>query len=322
MEKHQQSEFVNVERIEFIVTYRCNSHCRHCAIGSYKRRAKPFAIDDKLALNIVSGITAEYTPNSIMTFGGEPLLFHNTVCAIHGAAKLHGIVSREIITNAGWPRSEAEFREVAFRLAESGVTKIAISVDSFHQQYIPLDVVQRNVKSLKDAGIPELGWNPCWVVSREHDNPLNRRTREILSQLEHLDVPESFGNNVQPSGNALIHLREYMPSKVSDPAGSCEDVPYAQRLDKISNISVEPDGSITVCKDLVVGNARTREINKILRSYNPYTIPEIAAILRGGMSQLIELARTQRVQPDPDGYYSVCDMCISLRRKMAKASSM
>lgn len=322
MEKHQQSEYVNVERIEFIVTYRCNSHCRHCAIGSYKRRAEPIAIDDKLALNIVSGITGEYTPNSIMTFGGEPLLFHNTVCAIHGAAKLHGIVSREIITNAGWPRSEAEFREVAFRLAESGVTKIAISVDSFHQQYIPLDVVERNVKSLKDAGIPELGWNPCWVVSREHDNPLNRRTREILGQLEHLDVPESFGNNVQPSGNALIYLREYMPSKVSDPAGSCEDVPYAQRLDKVSNISVEPDGTITVCKDLVVGNAKTREINKILRSYNPYAIPEIAAILRGGMSQLIELAQTQGVEPDPDGYYSICDMCISLRRNMAKASSM
>lgn len=257
-----------------------------------------------------------------MTFGGEPLLFPDTVCAIHEAARANGIGRREIITNAGWPRSEAEFRTVAFKLADSGITDIAISVGCFHQEHIPLTVVERNVKSLKDAGIPELGWNPCWVVSREHDNPLNRRTREILGQLEHLDVPESFGNNVQPSGNALIYLWEYMPSKVSGPAGSCEDVPYAQRLDKVSNISVEPDGSITVCKDLVVGNARTREINKILRSYNPYTIPEIAAILRGGMSQLIELVRTQGVEPDPDGYYSVCDMCISLRRNMAKASSM
>lgn len=320
MEKHQQSEYVNIKRIEFIVTYRCNSHCRHCTLGSSKRRMEPFAIDDKLSLNVINGITREYTPSSIMTFGGEPLLFHNTVCSIHGAAKLHGIESREIITNVGWPRSVAEFRGVAFQLAESGVTTMAISVDSFHQQFIPLEIVERNVKALKDAGIPRLGWNPCWVVSREHDNPWNRCTKEILDQLEHLDVPELFGNNVQPSGNALVHLREYMPTKVPDPTGSCKDVPYANRLDNITNISIEPDGSVAVCKELIIGNIRTREINEIMEGYNPYMIPETAAILRGGMNQLTELARIQGIEPDPDGYYSICDMCISLRRNMAKAS--
>jgi len=226
---------------------------------------KPHAIDDELAGNIIDGITRDYTPNSIMTFGGEPLLFLNTVCVIHKAAKSHGISSREIITNAGWPRSATEFQDVAFRLAESGVTTIAISVDSFHQQYILLEVIERNVKSLKSAGIPKLGWNPCWVISREDDNPWNRHSREILHRLHYLEVPESFGNTVQLAGNALIHLRDYMPAKVSDPAGSCEDVPYGNRLDNITSISIEPDGSIAVCKELIIGNAKAREITASCR---------------------------------------------------------
>lgn len=198
------NRFLTVDRIEFVVTYRCNSHCRHCQVGQNKRASRPTAIDEGLAVQIIRDVTSAYSPRSIMTFGGEPLLFPDVVCAIHTAARANGIGERQVITNAGWPRSEAEFREVAFRLADSGVNDVCISVDCFHQEYIPLSVVERNVQSLVDAGIGRLEWNPCWVVSKGHDNPWNRRTQSVLQALAPLSVAESEGNIVQPEGNARI----------------------------------------------------------------------------------------------------------------------
>jgi len=73
-----------------------------------------------------------------MTFGGEPMLYPEAVYAIHQTAKDCGIGIREIITNAGWRTSGENSRLIASKLSESGVTNMCISVDAFHQEYIPL----------------------------------------------------------------------------------------------------------------------------------------------------------------------------------------
>jgi hypothetical protein len=313
------SKYINVERIEFVITFRCNSHCKHCSVDRGKRGLKPAAINSELATQIVKKVAREYSPTSVMTFGGEPLLFPEVVCAIHEAAKTSGISRREIITNAGWPRSETGFRAVALKLAESGVTDVAVSVDGFHQEHIPIDVVEHNVRALVDAGI-SVGWNPCWVISKDHRNPWNERTKSVLRDLGHLPVTESYGNTVYPAGNALKWLLDFMPSKTAMPIGSCEDVPYAGRLDQVTSISVEPDLSISVCKQFAIGNAGESDVLDILQSYNPYEIHEMKAILHGGTTDLREFAYRKGIALDPSGYYSICDMCIDLRRKLAKLS--
>jgi hypothetical protein len=254
-----------------------------------------------------------------MTFGGEPLLYPDVVCAIHKVATDCGIGRREIITNAGWPHSEQKFKVIAKKLAESGVNNIAVSVDAFHQEYIPIDVVGRNARALVDSGI-SVGWNPCWVVSREHKNPWNERTKAILSALENITGivrdKEDEGNNVQPAGRALKWLREYFPPKTKTPQGKCEDVPYAGRLDRINCISFEPDAEIKVCNEYSIGNASLRNVVDMLQDYDPYKDPEAEAILTGGTAQLLAYAWKKGVFPEPDGYYTICDMCVDLRHKL------
>jgi len=313
------SKFLTVDRIEFVVTYRCNSRCKHCQIESNQRSFHPKAIDKELAAQIVRDVAAAYSPRSIMTFGGEPLLFPDVVCAIHATAKAHGIDKRQVITNAGWPRSKEDFRAVAFKLAESGITEIDISVDYFHQEYIPLSTVEQNVRSLVEAGIGRLRWNPCWVVSKEHDNKWNRRTKSVLQALAHLPADESEGNIVQPVGNAITWLRDYLPPKTPLPEGSCGDMPYTGRLDQVSSISVGPDGSIAVCDEFFVGNAAQRSVIELLQRYDPYQILEMKALLDGGVARLADLAHDRGVDLDPNGYFSVCDMCRSIRRKWKRA---
>ena len=290
--------FQDMHRLEFSVTYRCNSHCKHCQVGQDKRASHPAAIGGELAARIVHR------------------LYPDAVCAIHTAAAQEEIPHRSIITNAGMPRSETTFRDVARRLAESGVNSVYVSVDAFHQEHIPVEVVAGNVRALADAGIDELVWNPCWVVSRGHDNPWNRRTQDILAALACLPVREDAGNTVQPKGHALEWLVDYLPPKIPLPTGTCGDMPYTGPLDAIESISIEPDGGVAVCEDLIIGNAAQQDIIEILNGYDPHRIPETRAILQSGMAGLVALARAQGIDPDPKGYYSICDMCTSLRQRM------
>jgi hypothetical protein len=307
---------LNIERIEFIVTYRCISHCKHCCVTEDQRSSAPKALEAETAVDLIRQITHEYSPQSIMTFGGEPLLFPDTVCTIHAAARESGIKRREIITSGGWPREESEFRRVALRLAGSGVTHIALSVDVFHQEYVPLAILERNSKLLLDAGILHLSWNPCWVIAREHPNKWNQSTKSILKSLEYLRIPESEGNIVQPTGNATEWLRDFLPSKMAMPQGSCENVPYASRLNNIRGISLEPNGDIQICKEVIIGNTGQKDILEKLRNYDPYSVPPLNAILKGGVTRLAEFAQSKGITTDPEGYYSICDMCVSLRRKL------
>ena len=314
------SQYLTVERIEFAVTYRCNSRCDHCYVGREETRASPVAVDEHLAVDVVRRIAEAYHPSSVMTFGGEPLLYPGTVCAIHRAAMLGGIASREIITNAAHPRSAPRARELAYRLAESGVNDICISVDAFHQQHLSLHTVERNVGYYVDAGIPRLRWNPCWVVSADSQNAYNQRTVEILKALAHLPVETGRGNILEPNGNARKNLVSHLPPRTQIPAGSCKDVPYGTTLDSVDCITVEPDGEIKICPDWTIGSATREDVLRTLERYDPWHIPEGSAILDGGMRALAELCHRAGIEPDPEGYYSICDMCRSLRRALGSTS--
>ena len=316
------SEYVDIGRVEFAVTYRCNSRCRHCCVEMEKRRAEPAVIDRHLAVDIIHSVCEVYRPSSLMAFGGEPLVYPELVCALHRAAATTGIPRREIITNAGIPRSEGPARDVAFQLAESGVNYISISVDVFHQEHIPLTVVERNVRYYHEAGITDLAWNPCWVVSTQDDNEYNKRTNEVLSALRQLPVKTGSGNLLQPDGRARESLTSYLPARVPTPGGSCEDAPFGVKLDSIDCITVVPSGDIVICSEWSIGNAADEGIVEILERYNPRCIPEAAAILDGGIAALIELCRARGIEPESDGYYSICDMCTSLRLADTKKRSV
>lgn len=308
------NRYLTVRRIEFLVTYLCSGKCAHCYATKYTE-GLPKHVEKWLAVDIVGKVSKRYDIKSVMTFGGEPLLFPEIVCSIHKEAAKSGIASREVITNGYWSSNVKRIRRIAGNMAECGVSDIHVSVDAFHQEYIPLDIVRKTVESCLEAGIEDIAWNPCWVISEDNDNRYNRETRFILKELEDLPVRVSRGNILEPDGLALINLREFLPQKRRMPTGECGDMPYTEPLDSVSSISVEPDGKIAVCNEFHIGNAAETDILDILENYNPFGIPEMKAIIENGMRGLVDWAEKKGVRPNPTGYYSVCHMCIDLRRR-------
>jgi len=302
--------------VEFIVTNLCNGSCAHC-YATKQEEGYPKHIDASLAVEIIEKITSRFDVESVMTFGGEPMLFPEVVYAIHKTATSKGVSSRELITNGYWSNDKQSTRNKAEKLAESGVNQIHFSVDAFHQKHIPLDIVRSAITSCIEVGIEDLALNPCWLVSEKDDNQYNQRTKAILQEFPSLPVRISEGNLVEPSGEALKNLSEFLPSRLKLPLGRCGDFPYTEPLDQVTSFSVESDGKISICDELYIGDAFKADILNLIAEYDPFEMRETREIIENGLLGLLNYARSKGVEPDSNGYYSLCQMCFDLRRRLS-----
>ena len=242
-----------LKKIEFAVTYACTGSCIHCSEGNHLGREE--RIDAELAADAVRRIAAEYEIETVMVFGGEPLLHTGAVYSILNAAKELGIPRRQIITNGCFTASEDKMREVALRLRDCGVNDLLLSVDAFHQRTLPIDSVKRFAAEVKKCGIP-IRLQPAWLVGRDDDNPYNRKTRAVLESFDGFDIPIGAGNTVFPDGNAKIYLAEYFTDNIPEN-------PYTEDPCQIKCLSFSPDGGI------LDGNFYSRDIMEIIRDYKP-----------------------------------------------------
>ena len=244
----------NLNRIEFTVTMACTGRCRHCSEGDHDNCSEH--IDPEIAAEAVRKICGNYPIQSLMTFGGEPLLVPDVVCRIQRTAAELGIGLRQLITNGFFSKKRERIEEVAGAVAESGVNDLLLSADAFHQESIPLEPVLYFAECAVKCGI-SVRLSPAWLVSREDSNPYNVRTREIIREFEPLGLPPGSGSVVFPMGNALKYLREYFPQDVHAYS------PYDEDPEDLRSISFEANG------DVLNGNLYRTDILEILESYRP-----------------------------------------------------
>lgn len=302
------SPYLNLNRIEFVVTYHCTGRCAHCSLGD--RLNQPgdcHHIETVTAVDAIKRLAELFPISSVMTFGGEPLLYPDLVCAIHQTAQACGIKERQVITNGYLARTDERIRETAQALHDAGVNQVLLSVDAFHQQTIPLEPVSRFAGAVKQTGT-SIRLHPAWVVDREHQNPYNTKTEEILAELGPLGLPVSHGNNIFMAGNAAKNLAEYYPPPCLDLNQACGSMPYTAPLTDIPSLSIEPNGNVTVC-NFVIGNLYREDIGKIAARYDPYENAYMRALLTGGAPALLAEAEANGVPVDCSGCYSVCDVC-------------
>lgn len=244
----------NLNRIEFVVTMACTGQCKHCSEGEHT--ACTGSIDPDVAVRAIRQICEHYQIKSLMTFGGEPLLYPEVVCAIHRTAVERGIPQRDLITNGFFTKDASRIEEVVQALKASGVCRILLSVDAFHQETIPLEPVKYFAECVQKTDI-YIQLSPAWLVSEEDNNPYNVRTRELLKGFADLKIPIGDGNVIFPRGNALKYLGEYFDEHK-------EYInPYEDDTEDIRSICFEPNG------DVLDGNVYQKGILDILEEYQP-----------------------------------------------------
>jgi pyruvate-formate lyase-activating enzyme len=240
-----------LNKIEFVVSYACTGRCKHCSQGEHDSCGE--RIDAQISADAVHKIASEYDIKTVMVFGGEPLLYPDTVYAIMSAANEIDIPFRQVITNGYFSNNTDKIREVAERLAAYGVNDLLLSVDALHQETIPLYIVKQFAAEAKRCAIP-IRLQPAWLVSREDDNPYNRRTMEILGNFADLELPVGEGNIIFPEGNAPKYLAEYFTDTIPEN-------PYVEDPCDVHCASFSPNG------DVLGGNVYESSIAEIMKNY-------------------------------------------------------
>ncbi|MDF2540436.1 MAG: hypothetical protein K0S47_154 [Herbinix sp.] len=307
--------YINLKRVEYIITYLCSGRCKHCSVAEKVEAAPKEHITYQKIQGTLQQLSKKHQIESVMCFGGEPLLYADDVCGIFSEAYACGIPARQLITNGYFSKSKEKISEVAKALGEAHASKIMLSLDAFHEEMIPLELVHQFAEQLKKEEKSQVSLHPAWVVNREDDNPYNNRTKEILDEFADLEFPVSKGNNIFPAGNAVKYLSEYFPEQNVDLTSSCGRAPYTSPLDQIDTISILPNGDVGICH-FVIGNIYREDINTILDRYDPYQIPMMRILMEKGVLGLIEYAEERGVYADVSKHYSACSVCRELRVKL------
>lgn len=242
-----------LNKIEFVVTYACTGRCKHCSEGEHADGGE--YINPEVAAEAVRRVAAVYRLETVMAFGGEPLLYPEAVYAIMTAACEAGVPRRQVITNGFFTKDPARMREVACRLAACGVNDLLLSVDAFHQETIPLDTARAFALAAVNCGIP-VRLQPAWLTGPEADNPYDRETRKTLASFADTGIPVGAGNTVFPEGNAQKYLSDYFTDNTPKN-------PYTEDPCVVKCLSVSPDGT------LLGENIYTRDVMEILENYAP-----------------------------------------------------
>ncbi|MDR3313565.1 MAG: radical SAM protein [Oscillospiraceae bacterium] len=301
------NQYINLNRIEFSITDACSGRCKHCGDGG--RSAKGASVRMDAAVDAVRKLANRFPVESVMTFGGEPLLFADTVCAIHAAARDCGIPKRQLITNGYFSKDEKRIDAVAEKLCNAGVNDIMLSVDAFHQEYIPLEPVMAFAEAQLRHKAPQLRVHPAWVVNERYENPYNAETKRILKQFQDKGIAASRGNNIGPSGNAVKYLGEYFaPPEEIDLTAPCGSMPYTTRLDAIDCFCINPNGDVRLCS-VSIGNIYKCDILELVDSYNPNTNPATRAVMADGAGGLLRYAQAQGITLDLSDCRSACGIC-------------
>ena len=245
----------NLKKIEFVITYACTGRCKHCSEGDHFACGEHIAPD--VAADAVKKIAEAYPIQTVMAFGGEPLLYPESVYPIMQAATDSGIPKRQVITNGYFSKNPTYITKVVEQLCKVGVNDLLLSVDAFHQETIPLEPVVMFAMEAKRVGLP-IRTQPAWLVARDADNPYNRKTKELLSEFRVLGIEENEGNIIFPEGNARKYLSEYFSDSVAEN-------PYVEDPFDVRCISFDSNG------DVFEENIYETDIMEIIAKYKPST---------------------------------------------------
>jgi len=240
--------------MEFVVTDACTGKCKHCSQGEHNSCAR---LNPYVAADAVNKVARSYDIKTVMAFGGEPLLCREAVYEIMSAALKMKVEKRQIITNGYFSRDIKIMAKTAEELACCGVNDLLLSADAFHQESIPMGIITAFAKELQRCAVP-VRIQPAWLVSREHDNQYNQRTRSIIGVFSEMGISAGEGNIIFPEGNAKKYLSEYF---LNDPPKN----PYVEDPENVTCLSFSANG------DLLNGNIYKNDVLNIIAGYKPNT---------------------------------------------------
>jgi len=139
-----------VRGIGLILTLKCPAACKCCGYNAGPNRSEVMAVND--ARNIIDQASKIKGIENISFSGGEPFLYLPLLEELISYANDLGL-NTTAVTNGFWARDLETSMKIIDSLQKKGLKKLAISIDDFHNEYIPLQIVKNAVMAVDSSNI-------------------------------------------------------------------------------------------------------------------------------------------------------------------------
>ncbi len=312
-----------------ILSYRCNSRCRHCIYGSSQKWSSDWITEDDLEI-ILSRLAGKIRPslwgpesvglNEGLHFtGGEPFLnFELLLKAVRIASELR-IPSLFVETNCYWAEDDKKTREMLMLLKSSGLHGIMISVNPFYLEYVPFERTERAIRHSIDIFDRNVMVYQIEYYKRFKMYGIKGKLK--LEDYIHMEGRDRFLRDVEffPMGRAPYMLKELLkeiyPLRPAEHflREPCISPPLRSIHNHFDNYRNFVPG---FCGGVSIGDMK--DLDELLK--NPFDIttrPVLAHILRGDIEGLLRLAKSYGFSEDSEGYISKCHLCTDIRKYLA-----
>lgn len=290
----------------FILSYECNCECSIC-YSSCNPTANEAVLDLKTINNTIRKASQiKAFPKHVAFAGGEPFLYPELLC--DGVVTAHRDGFYTTVTTNGSIGSRPRLAEKWLsRLETAGLDRIELSIDIFHQEFVPHKAVRELIRKAQQHNIAVTVRS---LITRRH--PL----RKSLGWMDasDLDGLEIYNLPCIRIGRAAIEL---YPSDLWEYDLSSNN-PCAQHL----KLTVNPNGDTypccsgsELCSVLCLGNCRQETLSQIFSE--AVANPVLGILSRKGPSGFYDILRRFGVNTIMGtNYTSACELCVDVFKNM------
>jgi len=299
--KRDEPKFKIWRSAGLLLTYKCNARCEFCYYNCSPKQGGlmpvEMAINSWRSLKELAGDNAK-----IHITGGEPFLYWQRLVEILQEAKKLNLGPVDMIeTNGFWATDEDIVRDRLKILNELGMSRLKISCDPFHQEYVGIEPVRQLAQTAKEILGPErvlVRWE------KYLDNPAaNQRERKYIETLK--DYPCRF------TGRAAGHIAELAAKETIEEISktNCRGA----FLDA-KGVHIDPYGNVFngTCSGIIVGNVSQTPLTGIWRSWQPRD-KVIETLFCFGPAGFLDEAVKLGYKP-AERYAGKCHLCTSVRQ--------
>lgn len=302
-------------RVGLLLTKRCNAMCCHCWFDSGPTKTATMTLSE--AKNYIHQAKEFSTLEWISFTGGEPFLLPDMLIKLVSYVTNLGLRT-ECVTNGYWAYTERIARKKLSRFMDAGLDVINISVDDFHQEFIPFERIHNCFNAAKHLGLKVVimcvisqssKLRASTIIERLGDDAIHLlRSGSDRSPLE--GVPALLvETGVLPAGRATtLPFIQYVSDQSSSLNGGC---PFILR-----DIAITPEGRVLPCcsvgaltDSLAVGNVKLHRLAQLIEAANKHPLVKLLA-MEGPSALFRRLDRNSLLEMEK--YTSKCHLCFEV----------
>ncbi|MCL1858679.1 MAG: radical SAM protein [Oscillospiraceae bacterium] len=293
-----------------IVTYKCSAACLHCCYSSSPKRSGDYMSKD--TADKIFALLKKMGCYSVHIGGGEPFMNFDKLLEVCKSAREHNISIDYIETNASWFTDNISVSDKLKNLISAGVDCLLISIDPFHNEFVPYIKIKNLLKCCEKNGMGTFLWQSKFErIIRQ----LDEHATHSLSEYEDIfggdfikSISESYGLGY--NGRALRILEKFTKDKKPYDY-FLRDNQCGDRIKSLHHFHVDMDENLIPPS---CNGFRANIFDLCSGGLNSDKYIYFTSVINNGLEELFKKAKDLGFIPKSEGYASKCALCFDMKK--------